>query len=653
MTTPRSRASARSSPRRRRRRRRRSRWARPSRPTPCSSARASRWCWRSPRGFGDALRIGYQARPDIFARRDRPARAALRPVSSRSTSGSTRRRRGAAPARRARRRAPGCRRPSTEGYRALAIVLMHGWRWTAHEAALAAIAREIGFTQVSASHEVEPLIKLIGRGDTAVVDAYLSPVLRRYVDKVVAGLSGARTGRGSSSCSRTAGSPTPPPSAARTRSSPARRAASSAWRGPRGAGRLRPCHRLRHGRHLDRRLAFRRRLRADQRARGRGRAGARADAARSTPSRPAAARSAAYDGSRFRVGPDSAGAVPGPACYRARRAADRHRLQRRARQDPARAFPPASSGPAATSRSTPAASLARCAEIGARAGMAPREVAEGFVRIAVDNMANAIKQISIARGHDVTRYTLQCFGGAGGQHACLVADALGIGAGDDPPARRRAQRLWHGPRRHGRAAPADAGRRAIWARCWPSSKREASAALRGAGRRGAARSAAARRCATKAATPRWRSTGSDDMRAGVRGRRTAPASASCAETPVVVETAIVEAVGKGEARSSPVRGGGPPRSAVEGLARTPAAPPPVAFGAVPLPVPGRISMTAPPLPRRRIPGPALIVDPSATTIVEPGWQAEVDALGNLILTRAVPATRAPAWAPRSIRSCSR
>ena len=138
------------------------------------------------RGFGDALRIGYQSRPDIFARRivlpetlyshvvevDERVMAdgtVLRPLDL-AAAGA------------------GLRAAFDGGYRALAIVLVHGWRWTAHEAALAQAARAIGFTQVSASHEVEPLIKLIGRGDTSVVDAYLSPVLRRYVDKVVAGI---------------------------------------------------------------------------------------------------------------------------------------------------------------------------------------------------------------------------------------------------------------------------------------------------------------------------------------------------------------------------------------------------------------------------------------------------------------------------------
>ena len=139
------------------------------------------------KGFGDALRIGYQARPDIFARRivlpealyshvvevDERVTAdgeVLRPLDVEAARSSL-------------------ISAYKGGYRAIAIVLMHGWRWTAHEAALADLAAEIGFTQVSASHRVGALIKLVGRGDTTVVDAYLSPVLRRYVDKVVAALS--------------------------------------------------------------------------------------------------------------------------------------------------------------------------------------------------------------------------------------------------------------------------------------------------------------------------------------------------------------------------------------------------------------------------------------------------------------------------------
>ena len=134
-----------------------------------------------------------------------------------------------------------------------------------------------------------------------------------------------------------------------------------------------------------------------------------------------------FDGRRFRVGPDSAGAVPGPACYRRGgplTVTDCNVVLGKIRPE----HFPAVFGPGGDAPIDAGASFARCREIAEAAGMGVEEAAQGFVRIAVDNMANAIKQISIARGHDVTRYTLQCFGGAGGQHACLVADALGIKA---------------------------------------------------------------------------------------------------------------------------------------------------------------------------------------------------------------------------------
>ncbi|MGE5722330.1 MAG: hydantoinase/oxoprolinase N-terminal domain-containing protein, partial [Sphingomonadales bacterium] len=141
------------------------------------------------RGFGDALRIGYQARPEIFARNivlPDPVYARVLEVDERvSAEGETLRPLDLAAAE------AGLRAAFDEGLRAVAIVLMHGWRWTAHETALAGLARDIGFTRISASHRVAPLIKLVGRGDTTVVDAYLSPVLRRYVDRVVAELGAA------------------------------------------------------------------------------------------------------------------------------------------------------------------------------------------------------------------------------------------------------------------------------------------------------------------------------------------------------------------------------------------------------------------------------------------------------------------------------
>ena len=144
------------------------------------------------RGFGDALRIGYQARPAHLRAPDRAAVDALRTRGRDRRADRRRRRRSSARSTR-RRRAPRSSSCATSGFDALAIVLMHGWRFTEHEARLADIARELGFTQISVSHEVAPLIKLVGRGDTTVVDAYLSPVLRRYVDRVAAGLGeGAR-----------------------------------------------------------------------------------------------------------------------------------------------------------------------------------------------------------------------------------------------------------------------------------------------------------------------------------------------------------------------------------------------------------------------------------------------------------------------------
>ena len=224
-------------------------------------------------GLGDALRIGYQARPQIFARQillPEPLYGTVIEVDERVTAaGEVLKPLDAAAAR------AGLQRAFEDGYRALAIVLMHGWRWTAHEAALAGMAREIGFTQISASHEVEPLIKLIGRGDTAVVDAYLSPVLRRYVDTVVAGLSGAgrlffmQSNGGLTDAGRFRGKDAILSGPAGGIVGMAKTAAEAGFDHVIG---------FRHGRHLDRRFPFCRPLRADQRARGGGGQGAGADA---------------------------------------------------------------------------------------------------------------------------------------------------------------------------------------------------------------------------------------------------------------------------------------------------------------------------------------------------------------------------------------
>src|SRR4051812_18914855 len=372
------------------------------------------------RGFGDALRIGYQARPDIFARRivlPEALYSRVIEVDERVTAeGEVLRPLDLDGARTEFEAA------HRDGYRAVAIVLMHGWRWTAHEAALAALAREIGFTQVSASHEVGPLIKLVGRGDTTVVDAYLSPVLRRYVDKVVAAL-GEETRllfKQSSGGLTDAG---------------AFQGKDAILSGP--AGGIVGMVKTAEAAGFERIIGFdmggtstdvSHHAGAWERTNETMVAGVRVRAPMLEIHTVAAGGGSVchYDGTRFRVGPDSAGAVPGPACYRRGgplTVTDCNVVLGKIRSE----HFPAVFGPGGNEAIDAEASHRLCTEIAARAGMSAQAVAEGFVRIAGDNMAAAIKRISIARGHDVTRYTLVCFGGAGGQHACLVADALGIG----------------------------------------------------------------------------------------------------------------------------------------------------------------------------------------------------------------------------------
>jgi 5-oxoprolinase (ATP-hydrolysing) len=370
-------------------------------------------------GLGDALRIGYQARPDIFARKivlPEALYGRVVEVDERVTAAGEVLR----PLDLGRARTD-LQSAFAEGYRALAIVLMHGWRFTAHEAALAEAAREIGFTQISASHRVGPLIKLVGRGDTTVVDAYLSPVLRRYVDRVVKALgSEARLFFMQSSGGLT--------------DAGAFQGKDAILSGP--AGGIVGMAKTAQEAGFDRIIGFDMGGTSTDVSHFAGSyertnetvvAGVRVRAPMLEIHTVAAGGGSIchFDGTRFRVGPDSAGAVPGPACYRRGgplTITDCNVVLGKIRAE----HFPAVFGPGGDRPIDAQASHALCAEIGSRAGMTPKAVAEGFVRIAVDNMASAIKQISIARGHDVTRYTLQCFGGAGGQHACLVADALGI-----------------------------------------------------------------------------------------------------------------------------------------------------------------------------------------------------------------------------------
>jgi 5-oxoprolinase (ATP-hydrolysing) len=378
-------------------------------------------------GFRDALEIGYQARPKIFARRiEKPsmlyARVAEVPERVRADGAiETPLDHSATIA--------ALRSARAEGIFAVAIVFMHAYAYPEHEREAAALARTARFTQISASHEVSPLVKFVGRGDTAVVDAYLSPLLRRYVDRVAKALLPASSSRGRPRLlfMQSSGGLT---------SATLFRGKDAILSGPAGGvvGAVETA----------RSAGFAKIIGFDM-------GGTSTDVChydgtyeRSFESQVAGARLRApmmlihtvaagggsilhYDEARFRVGPDSAGADPGPLSYRRQgplTVTDANVMTGKLRP----AFFPHIFG-AEQSESLDEAAVRKAFKSLAKTlgdGRAPEEIADGFIRIAVENMANAIKTISVQRGYDVTEYVLNSFGGAGGQHACLVADALGI-----------------------------------------------------------------------------------------------------------------------------------------------------------------------------------------------------------------------------------
>ena len=375
------------------------------------------------KGFRDALKIGYQARPKIFARHiikpDMLYERVVEVDERVRADGTVERAPDLAAVRRDLEAA------KADGIAAVAIVFMHAYRFPEHEQQVAALAREMGFTQVSVSHEVSPLIKLVGRGDTTVVDAYLSPILRRYVARVDKDLdskrSAARLMFMMSSGGLTAAEMFQGKDA--ILSGPAGGVVGMAETG-RQAG-------------FDRLIGFDMGGTSTdvshfdgeyERAFETEVAGVRMRAPMMLIHTVAAGGGSIlhFDGARFRVGPDSAGANPGPACYRRGgplAVTDANVMVGKLIPD----FFPKIFGPHQDQPLDGGAvrhgfkNLAQ--KIG---GKTPEEIADGFITIAVENMANAIKKISVQRGYDVTRYALNCFGGAGGQHACLVADALGM-----------------------------------------------------------------------------------------------------------------------------------------------------------------------------------------------------------------------------------
>ncbi|MEJ2059911.1 MAG: hydantoinase B/oxoprolinase family protein [Gammaproteobacteria bacterium] len=376
------------------------------------------------RGFGDALRIGYQNRPDIFARHIvLPAPLYTQVIEADERIGAD----GEVvlPLNEDALQA-GLQRAFDHGLRSVAIVFMHAYRFPAHEQCAAAIAQEIGFTQISVSHRVSPLIKFVARGDTAVVDAYLSPILRRYVDRVAGELEGVplyfmQSNGGLVDSRRFQGK-------------------DSILSGPAGGivgavetGRALGCERLigfdMGGTSTDVSHyagEYERSLETEV-------AGTRLRVPMMHIHTVAAGGGSIlhFDGARFRVGPDSAGANPGPACYRRGgplTVTDANLMT--GKLLPAhfpQIFGPDADQPLDAERvHTGFAELAH--EVAQSTGVArdPEQLALGCLQIAVENMAHAIRRISVQRGYDVTRYTLSCFGGAGGQLACQVADALGM-----------------------------------------------------------------------------------------------------------------------------------------------------------------------------------------------------------------------------------
>lgn len=376
-------------------------------------------------GFEDQLEIGTQARPKIFARRiDKPEPLYAQVIGARERVLADGTVEAALDEDQLRR---DLEKVFAAGVRSVAIVLMHAYAFPDHEVRVRGIAEAIGFENISVSHEIAPLIRIVPRGDTTAADAYLSPKLKRYVDKVTAALGHSGGDEAAVSFMTSAGG---------LKAAAQFRGRDAILSGP--AGGVVALARTGEAAGFKKVIGF-------------DMGGTSTDVAhyagtfeRSYETTVAGVRLAvpmlnihtvaagggsilSYDGARMRAGPESAGSHPGPACYRqggpltvtdANVMAGKLRPEYFPRIFGANGDQPIDTEIVAQKFSEIAA------EIGD--GRSAEEVADGFIRIAVENMANAIKRISVERGYDVTEYALNCFGAAGGQHACLIADTLGI-----------------------------------------------------------------------------------------------------------------------------------------------------------------------------------------------------------------------------------
>ncbi|WP_303782739.1 hydantoinase B/oxoprolinase family protein, partial [Sandarakinorhabdus limnophila] len=589
-------------------------------------------CLAITRGHRDALLIGHQARPDIFAleiRKPAPLYETvveidervtaegeiLRPLNENSTRDALQ---GAFDA----------------GYRSLAIACMHGHAHPAHEARVAAMAREIGFTQVTTSHEVGAVIRLMPRANTAVVDAYLSPPLRDYVNTVAAGLPGVnlafmQSNGGLARAGHFHGRDA-------ILSGPAGGIVGMAAAG-RSAGEERLIGFDMGGTSTDVSLFDGQYERAEEVII----AGVpmRVPMLKIDTVAAGGGSIISHVGGRLKVGPESAGAVPGPAAYRRGgplTVTDANVMLGVVQP----ALFPALFGPGGKQPLDVDAVRDGFARLGTALGQPPEQVAAGARSIATETMAQAIRRISIARGHDAAQYTLTSFGGAGGQHCCAIADqlgmrrilihplagllsAFGIGLAEVRVVRQRTLNWPLGPDTDlAQAATelAEQARAALIAQGEAVADVQVKARIRYAGSDSGVD--------LPLAPPEVLARGFSEEQARRFGFAIAGAD-------LVVDALLAEAVGETPAlpaagSTPPAAGSGPAHIATHDIYLGHRWQRCTFYNRAALPTGWRIA------------GPAVIIDSAGTTLVEPGWQGDVDAAANLVLTRLAPAAKATA-----------
>ena len=594
-------------------------------------------------GFADILRIGYQTRPDLFAldiKLPEMLYTEVLEVEERmSADGETLIQLDEKAAR------AGLQQARSQGLNSVAIVLLHGYRYTTHEARLAAIARELGFEQVSVSHEVSALMKLVPRGDTTVVDAYLSPVLRQYVAQVDEQLRHNQISPRLMFMQSNGG----------LTDAYAFQGKDALLSGP--AGGVVGMARTAENANLHKLIGFDMGGTSTdvshyagefERAYETEVAGIRVRSPMMDINTVAAGGGSIlhFDGSRLRVGPDSAGADPGPTCYGNNgplAITDCNVVLGKLRPEFFPAVFGADGNQALDIAATTKAFGVLAEQITEATGIQQTEtsIAQGYLDIAADNMANAIKKISIERGHDVTDYALVCFGGAGGQHACMVADrlgieniyvhphagvlsAVGIGLAD---VRQIRDETVEQTLDHDNLQQLDPR--------WRELELKGTEYLQNQGIEGTAqelrRRLSLRYQGSDTALLVPAST-IDEVRTAFETHHTARFGFISPQTPIIIESLQLEAVGLAEPLSVNETNSqhGDPLLGIF----------PTTMGdkTIDTPFLDRQNMS----PDTPITGPAVLVEPNATTVIEPNWQGHVNADGDLFIERIAPQNQRPA-----------